>query len=223
MKKRILLVDPDTVVREGLCELISRESDLEICAHCGDGFAALELASMKDPDLVLTEMIVRAKFGTELIKDFGMAHPHLPLLILSARDEGMYAERALRAGARGYVMKREESRKVLSSIRHVLDGGIAVSSSISAQVLHHVAGVADASPFGQLTDRELEIFQFIGTGMDDGAIADALHLSPRTVETHRRHIKEKLAIPTTPQLIAMAARWTDHSVDCRACRTSSAG
>ena len=209
-KKRILIVDDHAIMREGLTEIINREPGLEVCGQTGDAFAALELVGSTKPDLALVDISIAGKSGLELIKDLRVRHPQVATLALSMHDETLYAERVLRAGGLGYIMKQEGGQRIVAAIRQVLAGQISVSPKVSAKVVKLFAGYsADISPIEQLTDRELEIFQLIGRGKATTEIGDALHVSPKTVETHRLHIKEKLQIATAAELISFAARWIE--------------
>jgi DNA-binding NarL/FixJ family response regulator len=209
-KKRILIVDDHAILREGLSDAIGREPDLEVCGQTGDAFAALELAGSTQPDLALVDISIGGKNGLELIKDLQVRHPKIAILALSMHEETLYAERVLRAGGRGYIMKQEGGQRVLEAIRQVLAGGIAVSPKVSAKVLNLFSGQSsDISPIARLTDRELEIFQLIGQGRDNARIAEQLHISPKTADVHRANIKEKLEIETNAELIAFAARWIE--------------
>jgi len=209
-KKRILIVDDHAILREGLSDAIGREPDLEVCGQTGDAFSALELARSTQPDLALVDISIGGKNGLELIKDLQARHPKIAILALSMHEETLYAERVLRAGGRGYIMKQEGGQRVLEAIRQVLAGGIAVSPKVSAKVLNLFSGQSsDISPIARLTDRELEIFQLIGQGRDNARIAEQLHISPKTADVHRANIKEKLEIETNAELIAFAARWIE--------------
>lgn len=207
-KRRILIVDDHAIMREGLSGMIGREPDLEVCGATGDAFAALDLAVRLKPDLMLVDIDIAGKSGLELIKYLHVQLPQITVLTLSMHDETVYAERVLRAGGRGYVMKREGGERLLAAIRQVPAGNIAVSPSVAAKVLSVFSGVpSDISPIARLTDRELEVFQHIGRGEDTATIARNLHVSAKTVDVHRQHIKGKLGIVTTTELISFAARW----------------
>lgn len=211
-RKRILIVDDHAIMREGLAEMIGREPDLEVCGQAGDAFTALDLAARTRPDLAVVDISIAGKSGLELIKDLRVAFPQLGILALSAHDETLYAERVLRAGGHGYVMKEEGGARLVAAVRQVLAGEVAVSARVAAKVLNLFSGKrTDISPVERLTDRELEVFQLIGQGKETGAIASQLHISAKTVEAHRTHIKEKLQIPTLTALISFAARWTAES------------
>jgi DNA-binding NarL/FixJ family response regulator len=210
LKKRILIVEDHPIMRDGLKELINKEPDMEVCGETGDAFAALELAAGANPDLVLVDITIAGKNGLELIKDIHAQFAEMAILALSMHDETLYAERVLRAGGRGYIMKQEGGQQIITAIRQIFAGGIAVSPRVSGKALNLLSGSAsDISPVGCLTDRELEIFELIGLGHDNNRIADNLHISPKTVDIHRAHIKEKLRIASTPELISFAARWIE--------------
>jgi len=208
-RKRILIVDDHAIMRDGLSRMIAQEPDMEVCAQTGDAFAALELAAREKPDLALVDITISGKNGLELIKDLHVQYPRVAILALSMHEETLYAERVLRAGGRGYVMKTESGERMIKAMRQVLAGGIAISPTVSGKMLNRVIGhSSDISPIvEELTDRELEIFQIIGEGWDNAHIASHLHISSKTVEVHRGHIKEKLNIATTGELISFAARW----------------
>jgi DNA-binding NarL/FixJ family response regulator len=209
-KKRILILDDHAIVRDGLNELINRAAEMEVCGQTGDAFTALELAASTQPDLALVDISIGGKNGLEFIKDLHVQHPQIAILALSAHDETLYAERVLRAGGRGYVMKSEGSGRLIAAIRQVLAGEIAVSPRVVSKAINMFSGNhPEISPVEQLSDRELEIFQFTGQGKDSTSIADALHICPKTVEVHRSHIRKKLRIATTSEMISYAARWIE--------------
>lgn len=209
-KKRILIVDDHGMMRDGLARLIQAEPDLEVCGEAGDGFTALDLASSQKPDLVLADITMPGKNGIEFIKDLRALVPESAVLVVSMHDETLYAERALRAGARGYIMKQEGGERLMQAIRQVLVGKAYVSERISAKILDLFSGKrSEVSPVEQLTDRELEIFQHVGRGETTAHIAQELRLSPKTVEVHRAHIKEKLKLSSSAELISFAARWLE--------------
>ncbi|MEO7934029.1 MAG: response regulator transcription factor [Chthoniobacterales bacterium] len=210
-KKRILVVDDHPMMREGLGNLIGNQPDLEVCGEAESAAQALDLIATSQPDVVLADITLPGKSGLELVKDIAVMHPHIATLVVSMHDESVYAERVLRAGGRGYVMKKEGGKRILAAIRKVLAGEIAVSEQMSAKILQIFSGRRDDaphSPIEQLTDREFEVFQLLGSGESTSAIAAKLHLSAKTVEVHRVHIKDKLGIRTAPELTSYAARWT---------------
>jgi DNA-binding NarL/FixJ family response regulator len=211
-KKRVLLVDDHPMMREGLAQLIGNDPGLEVCGQAGDAHEALEKINSLKPDLVLTDITLPGKNGLELIKDIHAMHPGVLVLVISMHDEILYAERVLRAGARGYVMKQEGGKKIAQAIRQVLDGHICVSEKMSAKILEIFSGRrADvaASPVEKLTDREFEVFQLIGQGIETKQMADKLHLSTKTIEVHRANIKAKLNLNSMAELIRYAVRWVE--------------
>ena len=210
-KKRILLVDDHPLLREGIAQLINQQADLLVCGEAEDRFSALALLNGARPDLAVVDISLKDQSGLELIKDFKVRVPELLVLVLSMHDEQLYAERALRAGARGYIMKREASHKVLDAIRHILNGGVFVSEKIVASLLKSVSGQpASAAPsaLAGLSDRELDVLQLIGQGYSSQQIADRLHISIKTIETHRANLKLKLKLDSSSALLQFAIRWT---------------
>lgn len=208
--KRILIVDDHPMIREGLRTLIGREPGLSVCGEAETAAEALKATAELSPDLVLVDIGLPGRNGLELIKDLRAFHPALPILVLSMHDELLWAERVLRAGARGYVMKREAGPVMVQAIRQVLANQLCVSEKISARILESFAGHrVETSPLGLLSDREFEVFELIGRGKSTTEIAAELHLSTKTVEAHRAKIKEKLELKTMPELISFAARWVE--------------
>jgi DNA-binding NarL/FixJ family response regulator len=211
-RKRIMLVDDHPMMRAGLAQFISKQPDLEICCEFGSAREAYEGLPEFNPDLVLTDLTLPDKSGIELIKDLLAVTPGLPILVVSMHDETVYAERVLRAGARGYIMKESGGENLLASIRHVLSGQVYVSARISARILENFSGRkprGSDSPIQKLSDREFEIFQLIGQGKGTRDIAKQLHLSPKTVEVHRGHLKEKLELKDAMALVHSAVRWVE--------------
>ena len=213
-KNRILVVDDHPLFRHGIADLINAEPDLEVCAEADNAPAALEAIRNRAPDLVTIDISLRGANGIELLKSIKAEHPKLPLLVLSMHDESLYALRALRAGARGYIMKQEALDRVMSAIRQVLRGELYVSPSMSGRMIEEfVQGNSGGSSIAdKLTDRELEILQLIGQGHGVQQIAHELNLSAKTVETHRAHIKEKLNFQTARELARFAVQWVDQQV-----------
>ncbi|HXI54042.1 MAG TPA: response regulator transcription factor [Candidatus Saccharimonadales bacterium] len=209
-RTRILLVDDHPMMRQGLAALIGSEPDLEICGQAENAAKAMAALAAHPTDLVLLDLTLPDKNGVEVIKDMRALHPAVRVLVVSMHDEAIYAERVLRAGARGYIMKQEGGPKLLQAIREVLAGQISVSEKVSARILELFSGRSSgASPMEKLTDREFEVFQLIGQGLATRQIAAKLHLSVKTVEVHRLHIKEKLAIASAPELVRFAVRWVE--------------
>jgi DNA-binding NarL/FixJ family response regulator len=205
---RILIVDDHPMMREGLRTLISREHDLAICGEAETAGQALDAVANLKPDLVLADISLPGRNGVELIKDIRSLQPAVLILVISMHDESLYAERVLRAGARGYIMKQESGPTMIQAIRQVLAGRIYLSDKMSARILENVAGKrAKASPIERLSDREFEVFQLIGRGKSTVQIAEELHLSTKTVEAHRAQVKAKLDLKTMPELISFASRW----------------
>jgi DNA-binding NarL/FixJ family response regulator len=211
-RKRILIVDDHPMMRQGLAQLINNEPDLSVCWEADNAGQALDVASKDQPDLVLADISLPDKNGLELIKDFHALCPTTLILVVSMHDETLYAERVLRAGARGYIMKQEGGKKLLIAIRQVLTGQIYVSEKMSARILEIFSGgrrAESTSPIEKLSDREFEVFQLIGQGKGTRDIAEKLHLSVKTVEVHRANIKEKLKLESGTALVRHAVRWVE--------------
>jgi DNA-binding NarL/FixJ family response regulator len=211
-KIRLLVLDDHPMMREGLAQLINNESDLTVCGEAGTGREALELAEKWKPDLLLVDISLPDKSGLEVIKDLRALQPGLAVLVISMHDESLYAERVLRAGARGYIMKQEGGKKLLQAIRQVLTGKIYVSEKMSTNLLETFSGrnePAGGSQIQKLTDREFEVLQLLGEGKGTREVAGHMHLSPKTVEAHRANIKRKLALKTGPELVRYAVRWVE--------------
>jgi DNA-binding NarL/FixJ family response regulator len=211
-KRRILLVDDHPLTSEGLAGVINREADLEVCGLAGNPAEAMSALSKCRPDLMVTDMTMPGRSGIEFLKDVHAMLPALPMLVLSMHDEMLYAERALRAGARGYLMKDAGSAKVLEVIRLVLGGHSYVSPQMSARLLDAVTGRrprGSTSPIEKLSDREFEVFRLLGTGKNTKEVAQALNLSSKTVDVHRARIKEKLQLKDATSLIHHAVRWVE--------------
>ena len=211
-RKNILIVDDHPMMRDGLAALITAQPDLAVCAQAADAREALQAIESLRPDLVLMDISLPGKSGLEAIKDIQSLAPGLATLVLSMHDEALYAERVLRAGARGYVMKQEGGKRIMDAIREVLAGKVAVSEKMSARIMNAFTGrrAAEAtSSVESLSDREFEVFQLIGRGRSTKEIADQLHLSVKTVEVHRVNIKAKLQLTTSPELVHYAVRWVE--------------
>ena len=212
MTERILIVDDHPMMRTGLAQLIGNEPDLKVAAEADTAGQAINLVAKQNFDLALLDISLPDKNGLELIKDLRALRPELPILVVSMHDEMIYAERVLRAGGRGYIMKQEGGQKFLMAIRQVLAGKVFVSEKMSARILENFSGKAaesSSSPVKKLSDREFEVFQLIGQGVGTRAIAERLHLSVKTVEVHRANIKEKLQLSTATELLRFAVRWLD--------------
>ena len=207
--RKVLVVDDHPIVRLGLKELIEKEPDLEVAAEAENAFEALGILDRQYLDLAIVDLSLRGTSGIELTRQIKADHPRLPVLMVSLHDEGMYAERALAAGAQGYIMKRESYEKLVEAIHHVLEGGTYLSETLSRQV----GGLGDegtgipAEPIRALTDREMEVFRLIGEGYAPRHIAEKLFVSVKTVETHRQRIRTKLALGNAAALRAFAVDW----------------
>ena len=210
-KTRLLLVDDHAVMRHGLAAIINEEPDLHVCGEAESAPQALELLAATPVDVAVVDISLKGSDGLELIKQVSVLYPHVQSLVLSMYDESVYAERALRAGARGYVRKAEAAETVMTAVRRILRGETYVSDSVAAQFVRRVAGgraTADALGVERLSDRELQILRHIGRGMSNREIADDLCISVKTVETHREHIKRKLNLPTAGDLLRYAIQFT---------------
>lgn len=209
--KRVFIVDDHPMMRDGLRQLIGNEPDLELCGEADTAALALELAIKTKPDVMLVDITLRNGNGLDLIKDLQASVPDAVVLVLSMHDESLYAERVLRAGGRGYIMKQEGGRKIIEGIRRVADGGTFVSDAIASKIVDIFSRRShDAeSPVERLTDREFQVFQLIGQGLSTREMAEQLHVSAKTIEVHRVNIKEKLNTPTLPDLIRYAVRWVE--------------
>jgi DNA-binding NarL/FixJ family response regulator len=207
VKRKVLLVDDHPIVREGMALLINREPDLAVCADAVESNAALEAIDSLKPDLAIVDISLPGRDGLELLKMIRAKDPQMPVLILSMHGETTYAERALRAGANGYIMKQEATEKVLVAIRRILNREIYVSDQIANRLLRNLAGAHDndeRSPLDGLSDRELEVFRRMGEGQSTRQIAEELHLSVKTIETHQARLKEKLSLRTSRELVQYA-------------------
>lgn len=213
-RRRVLIVDDHPMMREGLAQLLGGQADLEVAATAEDAPGALRTLERAALDLIIVDISLRESNGLELIKDVRLRFPRLPVLVLSMHDEALYAERVLRAGAQGYVMKSESGDVILAAIRHVLAGRIHLSDAMSTRLLGHLAGQkhsnTPASSVEHLSDRELEVFTELGQGRTTREIACTLKLSIKTVEAHRANIKQKLGIATAPELIRHAVNWVEN-------------
>ena len=211
-KIKVLLVDDHPLVREGLVNLISQQADLQICGEAVNELQALEIIRTVQPHVAIVDISLENGSGLELIKSIKAMFPAVTVLVLSMHDESLYAERALRAGARGYVMKREAAKKVIQALRCVLAGQLYVSDKIAALMAEKFVGgrpAATASPIEQLSNRELEVFQLLGLGHNTRQIADHLHVGFKTVQAYCARIKEKLKLANATELLREAIRWQE--------------
>jgi DNA-binding NarL/FixJ family response regulator len=209
-KIKIMVVDDHPIVRQGLALLINREPDLVVCGEAEEATGAMHVLASARPDFLIVDISLSGPDGLDLLKNIRTTHPTLPVLVLSMHDESIYAERALRAGANGYIMKQEATEKVLEAVRRILNGEIYVSDRISNQMLKHYitgSGTLRNSSIADLSDRELEVFRLIGEGHGTRQIAEELHLSIKTVESYQAHIKEKLSLRTSRELMQHAIQW----------------
>jgi DNA-binding NarL/FixJ family response regulator len=209
---RILLVDDHPMVRERLTEIISHEKDLIVCAEAEDRAGALQAISTARPNLAIIDLALKNSNGLELIKDIHARWPQLLMLVLSMHDESLYAERVMRAGARGYITKQEATRSILLAIRQVLIGEIYLSGKAASAVISHVMTrpKGDGSITDLLTDRELQVFELTGNGLSTREIAEQLHIDVKTVETYRIRMKEKLGVTSASELLQLAIRWNQN-------------
>jgi DNA-binding NarL/FixJ family response regulator len=210
LRKRILLVDDHAVVRFGIAQLINQQSDLVVCGEEEDANAGLGAIGRLKPDMVIADISLKESSGLELVRNTKAQYNGLPVLVVSAHDEAIYAEIAFRAGALGYLMKSDGLDKVLPAIRRVLSGNIYVSDKLGAKMLQQqVRGATDIqqSPVEGLSDREMEVFQLIGQWKKTKEIAHALHLSIKTIEYYREQIKQKLSLKNAGELTQYATSW----------------
>ena len=209
-KTRVLIVDDHPLVREWLSSTINREPDLMVCGAAESRDQALAVAATTKPDVAVVDLTLKDSNGLELVKDFKSKSPGLAVLMLSANNEAIYAERALYAGAKGYLSKQQGSDAILQAIRTIVAGGISFSTATTQQILTRMTGTPPstaAEAMEQLSDRELEILQLIGTGYTTGQIAEQLSLAPNTVDTYRVRIRQKLALTKSGELLRYAIHW----------------
>ncbi len=211
-KVKVLIVDDHPIVRQGLDRLISHQEDLVVCEQAEGSLEALTAIKKSKPNIVVVDISLKDRSGLELIKDIKAQYPDLAVLALSMYDESLYAERALRAGAKGYVMKAEATENVVRAIRQILAGRIYLSEKMVARMVCKLAGHkidAASSPVDRLSDRELEVFTMLGQGTGTRRIAERLCLSVKTIETYRAHIKEKLDLADASALLSYAIQWVN--------------
>lgn len=208
----IFLVEDHPITQAGLAALIGREEDLFICGEADNAPTALDQISKLRPSLVITDIALKTSNGIELMKNLMALCPEVPILVMSMHDESLYAERAIRAGARGYIMKREAADKVLPAIRAILNGDIYLSEQMKGKLLSGIVRNRKAEPaafpLDTLSDRELEVFQLIGNGFTTREIAQRLNLSTKTIDSYREHLKLKLDLENGAELVRRAIRWT---------------
>jgi DNA-binding NarL/FixJ family response regulator len=209
-KARVVIVEDHPMFRERLAHLIDKEDDMAVCGEADNAVDGLALIQRAKPNLAIVDITLKDSGGLDLLKDIRSHQIPLPVLVLSMHDESLYAERALRAGARGYITKHEASVKVMTAIRHVLRGEIYLDQRVMARILHRIVGGTDAAavrPIDRLTDRELAVFELIGEGRTTREIGGRLHVGLTTVDTYRARIKEKLNLANAAQLHTEASRW----------------
>ena len=212
-KKKVLVIDDHPLLRQGLAMLINQQQDMEVCGEAEEAHAAMRSIAQFRPDIVILDISLKGPDGLDLLKSIRALHPDVPVLILSMHDEAIYAERALRARANGYIMKQEATEKVLVALRRIFNGDVYLSDNMSKKMLQQYIDGAPSllqSRIASLSDRELEVFRRIGEGRATREIAEELHLSIKTVETYQAHIKEKLSLRSGRELIQHAIQWKIH-------------
>ncbi|HRK31416.1 MAG TPA: response regulator transcription factor [Tepidisphaeraceae bacterium] len=212
-KTTVMLVDDHPIVRRGIAEVINAEADLSVCAEASTMQEAMAAASASRPNLVIVDVSLNGNNGIELMKNFNARWESLPILAYSMHDESIYAERALRAGAKGYVMKQSAPEALIEAIRAILKGKIYLSEAMSNRLLGKMVGAGGgaavtASPIDKLSDRELEVLELLGQGSSTSQIADKLCLSVKTIETYREHLKQKLDLGNGQELLRYAIEWS---------------
>jgi DNA-binding NarL/FixJ family response regulator len=215
-KSNVLIVDDHPIVRQGIAQLINHEEDMRVCCEAGDADMALELIAKNKgcctTDIVLVDMSLPGISGIELVKILRSRFPGIHILVISMHDETLYAERALRAGAKGYIMKQEATEKVLIAIRHILSGEVYVSEKMRSKILQRMIDSrfeAPTSPVSHLSDKELDVLRLIGKGLRTSDIATELNRSVKTVEAHRANLKDKLGLKNATELVRFAVQWVE--------------
>lgn len=212
-KRKVFVVDDHPIVRSGLTQLINREPDLTVCGDAEEMHTALDHIPSLQPDILIVDISLKGPDGLDLVKSVRNHYPNLPVLILSMHDESVYAERALRAGANGYIMKQEATERVLTALRRILNREMYVSDKIADKMLRqfvsgNAASAVPYSPVDGLSDRELEVLRLMGQGFGTRQIAEQLHLSIKTVETYQGHLKDKLSLRNSRELVQYAIQWS---------------
>jgi len=215
-KRNVLIVDDHPIVRQGIAQLIDREDDMRVSCEAGDADQALEVIANNNGrcnvDIALVDMSLPGISGIELVKTLRSRFPEIQTLVISMHDESLYAERALRAGAKGYIMKQEATEKVLIAIRHILSGEVYVSEKMRAKILQRIIDnrfETPTSPVSHLSDKELDVLRLIGKGLRTSEIASELSRSVKTVEAHRANLKEKLGLKNATELVRFAVHWVE--------------
>lgn len=206
-KARVLVVDDHPIVREGLANVINRTNDLAICGQAENPQVALEIIETSKPDIVIADISLAGQSGLDLVKDISVRYPQIPIVVHSMHDESLYAERCLRSGARGYVMKQEPPQRLLEAVRGVLRGEVCLSKTMTERLLHRFSDSRRLSPMDSLTEREFQVLDLIGHGHPTRRVAELLHVSDKTVQTHREHLKEKLSLKDATSLVKYAVQW----------------
>jgi DNA-binding NarL/FixJ family response regulator len=211
-KSRVLIVDDHPIVVEGYRELINRQQDLAVCGVASTALEALQKATLTKPHLAVIDLVLKDSNGLDLVKDFHIRMPELKMLVVSARDEFVFAERVLHAGAAGYLSKEEATAKLIDAIRDVLRGKICLSPEMTDRLLHRASTSSEEqrhSAIENLADRELQAFELIGRGLSTQEIATHMHISPKTVDRYRENIKDKLKLQSANELLRRATMWVE--------------
>lgn len=210
-KTRILMVDDHPIIRQGMAQFLNLQGDLDLCDEAGSSEEALALMATGRPQMAIVDMTLQANSGLDLVKTLRHRYPQLPILVLSMHDETLFAERALRAGANGYLMKLEATDHVLLAVRQVIAGKVYLSAAMHDQLARRLAapGKAALGPMASLSEREFEVLHLIGLGFGTRQIAEKLNRSIKTIEAHRANIKDKLDLATAPDLVRFAVQWVD--------------
>lgn len=213
MKTRIFITDDHALIRRGLTAMINAESDMEVCGEAEDTATATSEIIRLKPDVVIVDISLKGNSGIELIKNIKAYDSNIHIVVLSMHDESVYALRVLKAGAKGYVMKQDIAQKIMEAIQRIRKGQLYFSERVASQLFNRLAKgnneVENDSPVASLSDRELEIVNLIGAGLSTREIAVRLHVSIKTIETHRAHIKAKLSLGTANQLVQFCVRWVE--------------
>lgn len=212
-KKTIIIIDDHQILRRGLSMLINMEPDLNVCGEAESVQSGIDAISKEMPDIVLTDISLKDSDGIQLVKQLKTMHPDLPVLVVSMHDEFIYAERAIRAGARGYITKRAAEENIIEAIHHVLDGKIYLSESASDMVMQRIAGDKELDVPTLLSDREFEVFKLIGNGFRTSSISKELNLGVKTIETYQANIKNKLNLTNAEELTKHAIAWTKTHIE----------
>jgi DNA-binding NarL/FixJ family response regulator len=218
-KTKVFLVDDHPLMRQGIAQLINGQPDMEVCGEADDAPTGLKGIEQTKPDAAIVDISLKGTNGIELIKNLRALYKFLPILVLSMHDETVYAQRVLRAGALGYVMKQDAAEKVVAALRRILEGEIYVSEAVGSQMLHQALtgrGKPNASPVDRLSDRELEVIQSIGRGKATREIAKELNVSVKTIESHRAHIKDKLGLKNASELVKFSVQWVENEINPKA-------